>query len=43
MALNPDDIIEKWVMRLVPLWGPFYALFYLMRLLWKELINRREE
>jgi hypothetical protein len=39
MGLNPDDIIEKWVMLLVPLWGPFYALYYLIRLVWKEIIR----
>lgn len=42
MAFNPDDVIEKWVMWLVPIWGPFYALFYLLRLIWKEIFNSRE-
>ncbi len=39
MSFNPDDIIEKWVMRLVPIWGPFYALYYLLRLVWKEIFR----
>ncbi len=39
--MNPDDILEKWVMRLAPIWGPFYAVFYILRLLWKEFFNRR--
>lgn len=39
MAFNPDDIVEKWVMRLVPIWGPFYALYYLLRLLWEEVFR----
>ena len=42
MAFNPDDIFEKWVERLIPLWGPFYAVFYLLRLLWRELFRREE-
>jgi|GEM_PF-2009635 len=43
MAFNPDDFIEKWIIRLLPFWGPFYALFYLMRLFWKEVIRRKED
>lgn len=37
---NPDDLFETWVIRLSPLWGPFYAIFYIMRLLWREFRNR---
>lgn len=43
MSFNPDDVLEKWVMRLAFMWGPFYALFYILRLIWKELIERKEE
>lgn len=43
MAFNPDDAIEKWIMRLVPIWGPFYATYYLLRMFWKEVIRREEE
>lgn len=43
MAFNPDDVIEKWVIRLLPVWGPFYALYYLLRLFWREVIRRQED
>jgi len=42
MASNPDKIFEKVVDGLVPLWGPFYAVFYLLRLMWSELFRREE-
>lgn len=37
MPLDPDEIFEKLVKGLSPIWGPFYALFYIIRLLWREL------
>lgn len=43
MAYNPDDSFEKLTIRLAPIWGPFYAVFYIMRLLWRELIRRDQQ
>jgi hypothetical protein len=43
MAVNPDDIFEKIVMGLSPIWGPFYAVFYILRLMWVELFRRDRE
>lgn len=40
---DPDDIFAAWVKRLVPIWGPIYALFYIIRLLWVEIFRRRRE
>lgn len=37
---EPDDIFEKAVTFLVPIWGPFYAIFYILRLFWREVFNR---
>ncbi|HLD26038.1 MAG TPA: hypothetical protein VJC05_03280 [Candidatus Andersenbacteria bacterium] len=42
MATNPDSIFEKWVIRLIFLWGPFYGLYYILRMIWRE-ITRRED
>lgn len=39
-TIDPDDIFTKAVERLVPIWGPFYALFYILRLFWRELVHR---
>ena len=41
-SFNPDDVFEKLVVGLVPLWGPFYAIFYLLRLMWHELFGHEE-
>lgn len=43
MAFSPDDVIEKLVTLLLPIWGPFYALYYLLRLFWREVIRRQED
>lgn len=40
--MNPDKVFEKFGKALIPLWGPFYAVFYIMRILWKEVIRREE-
>jgi len=40
MALEPDDIFGAIVEWLVPVWGPFYAIFYILRLFWREVFNR---
>lgn len=40
MGFEPDDIFETWVTRLVPIWGPFYAIFYILRLLWREMFRK---
>lgn len=37
--MDVDDIFERVVILLSPIWGPFYALFYIVRLLWHELIR----
>lgn len=39
MVFDPDGPFEEWMIRLSPLWGPFYALFYIVRLLWDELFH----
>ncbi|MEX1112013.1 MAG: hypothetical protein WEC84_00995 [Candidatus Andersenbacteria bacterium] len=41
MPFEPDDIFEAWVKRLVPIWGPFYAMFYIIRLLWRETFRKQ--
>lgn len=41
-AFNPDDIFEKWTDRLSIVWGPFYAVFYILRLFWAELFRRNK-
>lgn len=41
--MNPDDLFEKWVIRLAFIWGPFYALFYIVRLLLRELFWREKD
>lgn len=43
MAVDSDTIFEKAVIRLAPIWGPFYAFFYITRFLWREFLRRREE
>ena len=40
MAFEPDDIFAAIVERLVPIWGPFYALFYILRLFYREVFHR---
>lgn len=40
---DPDDIFEGWVEWLAPLWGPFYAVFYILRLLIRELFANRKK
>jgi len=42
MVFNPDDMVEKLAMRTAFIWGPFYALYYNLRLLWRELFGRGE-
>lgn len=41
MAYNPDDHFETLVKLLLPIWGPFYALFYILRLIWRELFPKQ--
>jgi hypothetical protein len=43
MAVNPDKVFEVIIVKLVPIWGPFYALFYILRLIWKELFSGKED
>jgi hypothetical protein len=42
MGLDPDDIFAKLVLYTLPLWGPFYALYYILRLMWYEFFQSRE-
>lgn len=42
MGYNPDKTVEKWVHGLAPLWAPFYAVFYIVRLMWVELFQNRD-
>ncbi len=42
MSFDPDSFLETWVQRSVPLWGPFYAVYYIIRLLWHELFGDKE-
>lgn len=37
---DADAPFEKMVTWLVPIWGPFYAVFYILRLFWYELFRR---
>lgn len=37
---DPDEFFELLVTKTIPLWGPFYAVFYIVRLLWRELFRR---
>jgi len=39
---NPDSILEKVIIGTVPIWGPFYAIFYIIRLMLHELFSRKE-
>lgn len=39
---DPDGIIEKWIIVFSPLWGPFYALLYIVRLLWREIFGKKQ-
>jgi hypothetical protein len=41
-SIDPDDFFAKLVKGLLPIWGPFYALFYILRVMWKESLRRRE-
>lgn len=36
---DPDKVFDRVVTSLVPLWGPFYAIFYILRLLWHEIFR----
>lgn len=38
-----DDFFERIVTLTALLWGPFYAIFYIARMLWREIAERREE
>jgi hypothetical protein len=39
---DPDKIIETWIDKMSPVWGPFYALFYIVRLLWREIFTKKQ-
>jgi hypothetical protein len=41
MPYNPDELFEKIVMKTSAWWGPFYALYYLVRLIARELFRRQ--
>lgn len=42
MRYDPDDLFEKIVNAFIPLWGPFYAVFYILRMFWYEIFRRDE-
>lgn len=37
MATDPDKIFEQWARRTIPIWGPFYAMYYIIRYLFREM------
>lgn len=41
-VFNPDDVFEKIVLGLIPFWGPFYAVFYILRMFYYELFRREQ-
>lgn len=41
--VDPDQIVERMVILSMPLWGPFYAVYYIIRLLIKEITDRGEK
>ncbi|MFH1354286.1 MAG: hypothetical protein ABIH36_03270 [bacterium] len=43
VALDPDSMFEKVVEWTVFIWGPFYAVFYIIRLVVSELLKREED
>ncbi len=43
MAADMDDLFARIVVVTAPLWGPFYAIFYIIRMLWREFFERRRE
>jgi len=42
MGFDADDLFENVVVGLLPLWGPFYAVFYILRTFWNEIFRRNE-
>ncbi len=40
MGYDPDDLFEGVAYALLPLWGPFYAVFYIIRMFWGEIFRR---
>jgi len=42
MGFDADDLFEKIVFWFLPLWGPFYAVFYILRTFWDEIFRRGE-
>ena len=39
---DADKIFERWVNRLVPVWGPIYAIFYITRLVFREMFRKKD-
>lgn len=42
MSFDPDDLFDNIVTMLIPLWGPFYAVFYILRMFWYEIFHHDE-
>lgn len=42
MPFNPDDLFEYIILALIPIWGPFYAIFYILRMFWYEIFHNDE-
>lgn len=38
---NPDEFFEKVVVKLSPIWAPFYAFYYLLRHVWREIFKKK--
>lgn len=41
MAFNPDDPFEEFAEKTVQIWGPFYAMFYIVRYVYRQLRNKK--
>lgn len=39
---NVDDFFEKTVEVLIPFWGPFYAVYYIIRVLIREIRGEKQ-
>ncbi len=37
---DPDKIFDTWANRTIPLWGPLYAMFYIIRYLYREMFHK---
>lgn len=40
---DPDEMFENIAKKLLPFWGPFYAMYYIIRYLFHELAKKRSK